>query len=302
MTEAKDITAGADHSTSEAEAALAEIDQAAQIAFKNLETEKAVPATSSEPSFDSKAKAALPEPGLLSQTQKNDRIKLQSKRANNQREKGRAELTRNYAGAMTIEHKLAFNDLNVASSCERFLGTCDLAPYTIGRRGPSVLGTVSTNTVMQQLFDLTEKYYLAGKEAQTAAETLFGVEKEKVLSEEEWVTPVYKQAAFEMVIQAKHRGTSRLIAGMRAWDEAIRIANVLEWNGAIMAAEIAEIRSAERKAFNQVFILSNRSIVGLYKGTIKAEPRPRNEAVSADSVTPTPSEVGSGQSQELAIN
>ncbi len=276
-----------DDQLSDAQAALNEIDETARMAFQNMEAEKAEAIARGEQPGESKGKANPIDPASLSSTQKNDRIKVQARRAQNQREKGRAELTKIYSGAMTVEHNLQFYDLNIASSCERFLGICDQAPYVIGRRGPSVLGVVATSKVLEQIGEMVDKYYTAGKEAQLAAETLFKVEREKVMSDDEWITPRYQQPAMALVTQAKHRGTSRLIAGMRAWDEAVRIANVLSWNGAIKDAEIANIRSSERKAFTQVFSLCNRAVVGLYRGTLIAEPKKRDKtAEDADADAP----------------
>lgn len=268
----------------EAEASLREIDDAARIAFQSEQDEKnlALGMGSAAVSGDQATNAPV-DYSKLTDEQKQDRIRVFTKRAASQRDKGRAELERVYAGAMSVSLKLSWNDLTVASSCERFLGMCDLAPYTIGRRGPSVLGSKATTTVLEQFSALVEKYYEAGMLAKRSAQTLFETERANVFIEEEWVTPEYTTAAFQMTVHAKYRGTARIVAGMSAWDEAIRLASVLEWNGKIETSKISDLREQERKAINAVFIFARRSLIGLYKGTLKVEASKAAKEIAAPS-------------------
>lgn len=255
-----------------AESHLNEIDNAALFAFQDEQAEKnralGLASDAAPGAAGTQAPVAFSK---LTEEQKQVRIKVFTRRAANQRDKGRAQLEREYAGAMTVTIKLSWNDLTVASSCERFLGMCDLSPYTIGRRGPSVLGSKATKVVLDQFSALVEKYYEAGMLAKRSAQTLFDQEREMVFAEDEWITPEYTTAAFQMTMQAKFRGTARIVAGMAAWDEAIRLANVLEWNGKIDTSKIADLREQERKAMYAVFSFARRSLIGLYNGTLKLE-------------------------------
>lgn len=255
-----------------AESQLNEIDIAGQYAYEDEQAEKnqAMGLAPGGLSVGAGAQAPIPF-SKLTEEQKQARIKVFTKRASGQRDKGRAQLEREHAGAMTVPIKLSWNDLTVASSCERFLGMCDLSPYTIGRRGPSVLGSKATKLVLDKLAALVEKYYEAGMLAKRSAQTLFDQEREMVFAEDEWITPEYTTAAFQMTMQAKFRGTARIVAGMAAWDEAIRLANVLEWNGKIETSKIADLREQERKAMYAVFNFARRSLIGLYNGTLKLE-------------------------------
>lgn len=264
-----DITAtpGAD-SSSETEAALREIDDAAQLAFASMRAE-ALEGGVSEAALANDL--IFGNPASLTETQKSDRVKLLTKRAANQRARGRIELEKVYVGAMSVTLKLAWDDLQVASACERYLGLCDLMPHTLGRRGPSVLGNKGTTTVMEQFGVLVDSYHAKGKEVLNEAQILFNHEHDQVLGDDEWITPTYVKHAFELSINAKHRGTPRIVAGMKMWDEAIRLATVLEWNGKVDSTKIADIRDEHRKAIRDIFIFARRSIAGLYKGTLKVE-------------------------------
>lgn len=258
----------------ETEVALLEIDEAARIAFKSVEDEQNE-ALGAAPAQAALADSYVARPRVdfstLTDEQKKDRIKVFTKRAASQRDRGRAELERVYAGAMSVKMNVSWNDLTVASSCERFLGMCDLSPYTIGRRGPSVLGSKATTTVLEQFSALVEKYYEAGMLAKRGAQALFDAERDHVFGDDEWVTPEYTTAAFAMVIHAKNRSTTRIVAGMAAWDEAIRLASVLEWNGKIETSKISDLREQERKGMYSIFSFARRSLIGLYKGTLKVE-------------------------------
>lgn len=292
----KDITVltGGNTGSDEPQSALSEIDDAAQLAIRSIQEERVAAGGAAEFVDDAKTKTATVEPSRLTENQQADRIKVFTKRAASQRDKGRAELERVYAGAMSVSLSIELYDLTVASSCERFLGLCDLAPYTIGRRGPSVLGSKPTSAVLKQYADLVEKYFVAGAEAKQSAETLYNVEHEKVMSEDDWVIPQYTKKTLQMVINAKFRGTGRLVVAMRAWDEAIRLATVLEWNGQIEPSKVADLREAERKALYQVFSFARRSLIGLYRGTIKVDAPKAAKDVDVSTEQQANSEVSEG--------
>lgn len=272
---------------SEAVAALNEIDAAAKLVYETIDADNKEKVAAGESPSVPRAKDLAIDSSSYNESERAERVKTYARRAAYQRNKGRHQLERIYEGAMSVEMKLSWNDLTVANSCERFLGICDLAPYTIGRRGPSVLGAKATNTVLEQFAEIVEAYCSAGQSAKREAEILFSLEHDKIMSEDEWITPTYMTSAFSMTINAKNRTTTRIVAGMSSWDEAIRLANVLEWNGKVPASKIADIRGAERKAMFRVFTLATRSLIGLYRGSLIT-----NEAkTSQEKSTPTQSVV-----------
>lgn len=277
---------------SEAEKAIDEIDQAARMAEESLSITagiapaETITATSPDlvvldPLRDSDfIRKPAQQVNENNGSDREDRVKSLIRRAALQKQRGRAELVKPYVGALSVQKTLKYFDVNIASSAERFLGLIDLSLYTITRRGPLVLGADACDEILARFDQMVTKYIDASHVAKVGSATAMKAEKDGSFGSE-WLQPEYTQSAFECTIQAKHRLTTRLVDALSAWDTAIHDLSVLEWNGKVDAAQIAQVREEERRGLSSIYSFAAKSLVGMRNRTNKAPAkRPERPAES----------------------
>lgn len=194
-----------------------------------------------------------------------ERVKRMIKRALQQKKRGREELDKAYDGVMSVKKSLRLFDVNIASSAERFLGTIDLTLNTVVRRGTLAIGTAASEEIMDRFSEMVADYLRGAEEALASAKNVLQNEMNDTL--EDWLEPDYTSTAFECDVQAKHRFTLKLIAALTAWDKAIFDMNVLEWNGKVDAAQVAQIREQERRGLSAIYAFAVRTLQGMKRRT-----------------------------------
>ena len=192
---------------------------------------------------------------------RDENIRMMAKRLKSQRERGRDELQKTYAGALVIVKQLKVYDVNIASSAERFLGVIDRALYTINRSGPAAMGSEKTQLLYDQLVELIEAYCSESVEAAKGANILLVKEKEAVF--EGWVTPEYSGATIDINVRIKHRMSSRMVDSIVKWDTAIHDLCVLDWNGKVDSSQTAQLRAEERRHIQKIAMFALRAINGM---------------------------------------
>lgn len=282
---------------SEAAKALSEIDDAADLAAKALALDavQSVPLTqaSAEAASEIAAGGTVGVDGTVTTAERQpelpgareERVQMFIKRANAQKKKGRELLLKDYVGALSLEKKVKINDVNIGASAERFVGMCDLFLYTLGKQGPSVLGGEETQALLEKFTEMVDDYVNEAKEGQAQADAALTHEQSTTL--EDWVTPKYITAAFEMTINAKHRQTARILDGLTIWDAVVKAQSVLEWNGRLDSSIVAQSRQLERRRLSNIHRFAARSLVGLKRRT---ERSPAKRA-SNDSAAPVNQEL-----------
>jgi hypothetical protein len=260
--------------------AIREIDDAVQHAESSFSAEKLNSAGMGVVTADSMAPALAVEPvgspsavgeGFAA-TRRFDRdetheqrIQRLIKRAQQQKKRGRDELVKSYDGVMSVKKTMRLFDVNIASSGERFLGTIDLTLNTVVRRGTLAIGTAASEEIMDRFTEMVAEYLRSAREALTSAELVMKNEKGDTIGE--WLEPDYTSVAFECEVQAKHRLTLQLIEALTAWDKAIHSMNVLEWNGKVDAAQVAQIREQERRGLSALYGFSVKTLQGMKRKT-----------------------------------
>lgn len=283
-----------DHSESvqtEASKALLEIDMAADLATQalSLDSIAQVPLTkvTAQVSEQIAAGGTLGSDGVvkpqeqfvLTADQQEQRVQAFIKRANAQKVKGRALLTKDYVGALSVEMQVKINDVNIGASAERFIGMCDLFLYTLGKQGPSVLGGDETEKCRDMFVSLVDNYEQEASDGAAQAQTALVYESSE--SMDGWITPSHKTAAFAMTINAKHRQTARILRAMEMWDKLVLTQSVLEWNGKLDSSMVAQTRQLERRMISKIHAYAAKSLVGLKRRTERAVNRPNLQNYAA---------------------
>lgn len=261
--------AGADRS--EAEMAIDEINQAAKFAEDSLLITASAETSEAPVDAASGSAPAVVQPQHVHQDTNNrsdDReaqVQTFIRRAAMQKKRGREELARPYAG-LSVSKDLKYNDVNIASSAERFLGLIDLALYTINRRGPQVLGADACDEILARFDGMVRSYSDASTVAKLGAGTALKTEKDGSFGSD-WLQPEYTKSAFECTLQAKHRLTTRLVDALYAWDSAIHDLSVLEWNGKMDSSQVAQTREEERRGLRSIYSFAAKSLAGMRNRT-----------------------------------
>ena len=271
---------------SEADAAIQEIDQAAQLATDSLQVFEGV----------ALVPTSAVTPGVTpvkDEPNRESRAKFYAKRSEDQKKRGRAELTKTYVGALSMKKTLKVNDVNIASSAERFLGLIDLAIYTYNRRGAPILGVAATEKILDQMQELVTNYSTKASDARQQAAELTRASKEALLDLADWLEPEYTSFALNADVHVKSPMSATLLTAVMNWDKAIHDLSVLHWNGKADAAQYAQLKSEERRELSALFRFAVKSLQGLRKASNPekkapaaspqaAEPRTEGEPAMAD--------------------
>jgi hypothetical protein len=246
---------------SEAQVVLNELDAAAAVAEDSLARDAST----------ATVKAGVGDVKVLEEKQDREakrqaRLEGFMKRAAKQKQRGRAELEKTYAGALSVEKVVEVFDVNVASSAERFMGLIDLSLYTLNRRGASVVGEGALEGILDQFDQMVGEYLADGRKTRDAAVALVMTERDTTL--DEWITPNYTQSAFNAVVHAKHRLSTKVADGLKAWDEAIRELSILEWNGKVDGSQVQQARAQERRGLSAIHKFAAKALIGLRNRTL----------------------------------
>lgn len=258
----------------EADAAIREIDDAASVADSHLlALQSVIPGLAQATPVSSGAGESA---GKDETKTRGDRAAYFAERAERQKKRGRDQLTRTYVGALSMKKQLTVNDVNIASSAERFVGVIDLAFYTVQRRGVPILGASATEDLLTQLTEMSQKYCESAASARAQAESLTVSAKAAVF--DDWLEPTYTKSALEVEVHVKSPACAGLVKAVMDWDKAINDLSVLQWNGKADAAQCAQIKSEERRALAGIFKFAIRALQGL-----RNKSKPPEQARSAAS-------------------
>lgn len=202
-----------------------------------------------------------------------------------QRERGVQELSKVYNATMTVPVVLNVNDRVVSSMVERFLGSIDRSLYVINRFGESVMSTKQTTellgTLKRKFDELHEEANLELMKVnalEQVARDKFKANIENFDIGAEWFEPKYCNTTLSTTFQVKHPYTLQLIKTIKTYDLVIEKLGILNFNSEVDTNAISTIQDRQKMLIKNLFVLTIRSVSGMYRKTGQATSREkRNE-------------------------
>lgn len=263
-------------SHADASAILQELDSTAELALHALDKATLSEQQASETEEDREARQAA-------------RIKMYSQRASRQRNLGREEMARVYAGTMVITQPLKVFDQHLASSVVRFLALTDRTLYLLGRIGVQYMSPAQMEKVQNSIHEKIDAYVNEGRMTFSAASEFDRQGREKSLK---WWEPNYAAPALDAEFQYKTREVLRLAEAVKKWDEAIELMCQCEFNEVVTLSQVSEVRLRERRLFSDINRFCATLVIGMRNRTLEKIEVPQKQSDVPLSKIAEPNEEG----------
>lgn len=263
-------------SHADASAILQELDSTAELALHALDKATLSEQQASETEEDREARQAA-------------RIKMYSQRASRQRNLGREEMARVYAGTMVITQPLKVFDQHLASSVVRFLALTDRTLYLLGRIGVQYMSPAQMEKVQNSIHEKIDAYVNEGRMTFSAASEFDRQGREKSLK---WWEPNYAAPALDAEFQYKTREVLRLAEAVKKWDEAIKLMCQCEFNEVVTLSQVSEVRLRERRLFSDINRFCATLVIGMRNRTLEKIEVPQKQSDVPLSKIAEPNEEG----------
>lgn len=187
------------------------------------------------------------------------RTKMLVERARRQRNRGREEMDRVYAGVLVVDQKLEVFDPHLASSVVRFLALTDKTLHLLARVGAQYMNDTQVAQLSEEIQSKIGEYARQAQQVFTAAEELRKKRCEENLM---WLEPHYSKAMLSTIFAVKSRHILVLADAVSKWDEAIRLMSEMEFNGFMSHSQVSTLRLTERRLFSDI----NRFCISVVTG------------------------------------